>query len=187
MLLNCGVGEDSWESLGLQGDQTNPKQNQSWIFIKRTDAEAEAPILWPPDAKSWLTRKKRPWCWERLKAGEGDDRGWDGWMASLTQWPWARTSSRIWWRTGKPGVLQSIGPQRIGHNWATKQWKQWHTMLRGINMIKVLAHWQLYCECSDTKMILSPWVISPSLGTGNLPSPPVPCRIPREKQNQQEI
>ena len=62
----------------------NPKGNQPWPFIGRTDAEAEAPILWPPDGKSWLTRKE-PWCWERLKAGaEGDERGWDGWMASLT-------------------------------------------------------------------------------------------------------
>ena len=65
----------------------NPKGNQLWIFIGRTDAEAEAPILWPPDVKSWLTRKD--WCWERLRAGgEGDDRGWDGWMASLAQWTW---------------------------------------------------------------------------------------------------
>ena len=63
----------------------NPKGNQSWIFIGRTDAEAETPILWPPDAKNWLTGKD--WCWERLKAGgEGDDRGWDGWVASPTQW-----------------------------------------------------------------------------------------------------
>jgi len=57
MLLNCGVGEDSWESPGLQGDQTSPKGNQSWIFIGRTDAEVEAPILWPPDAKNWLIGK----------------------------------------------------------------------------------------------------------------------------------
>ena len=61
----------------------HPKGNQSWIFIGRTDAEAETPILWPPDAK------KRPWCWERLTAGgERDNRGWDGWMASPTQWTW---------------------------------------------------------------------------------------------------
>ena len=58
MLLNCGVGEDSWETLGQQGDSTvYPKGNQSWIFIGKTDAEAETPILWPPDAKNWLTRK----------------------------------------------------------------------------------------------------------------------------------
>ena len=65
----------------------HPKGNQSWKFIGKTDVEAETPILWPPDAKNWLL--KRPWCWKRLKAqGEGDDRGWDGWMASPTQWTW---------------------------------------------------------------------------------------------------
>ena len=65
----------------------NPKGNQSWIFTGRTDVEAEAPILRPPDAKSQLIRKDR--CWERLRGrGEGDNREWDGWMASLTQWTW---------------------------------------------------------------------------------------------------
>ena len=58
MLLYCGVGEDSWKSLGLQGDKSvNPKGNQSWIFIGRTDVEAEVLILWPPDVKNWLTGK----------------------------------------------------------------------------------------------------------------------------------
>ena len=88
----------------------SPKGNQSWIFIGRTDAEAETLILWPPDVKSSLW--KRPWCWERLKAaGEGDDRGWDGWMASLTwwMWVWASSGSSCW--TGKPGALQSMGSQ----------------------------------------------------------------------------
>ena len=89
----------------------NPNWNPSWIFIRRTDAENEAPILWPPDVKNW------PWCWERLKVGgEGDNRGPDGWMASLTQWTWVCTSSRRWWRIGKPGVLQSLGLQRVRHN-----------------------------------------------------------------------
>ena len=64
-----------------------PKGNQSWIFIVRTDAEAETPIVWPPDGKNWLIW--RPWCWERLKAGgEGYNRGWDGWTASPSQWTW---------------------------------------------------------------------------------------------------
>ena len=59
-----------------------------------------------------LTNLKRPWCWERLKAeGEGDDRGWDGWMASLTRWTWVWVDSGSWWWTGKPGVLQSMGSQ----------------------------------------------------------------------------
>ena len=66
----------------------NPKGNQPWIFIGRTDAEAEAPIFWPPEAKSYLIGKD-PWFWERLKAeGEGGKRGWEGWMASSTQWTW---------------------------------------------------------------------------------------------------
>ena len=83
----------------------NHKGNECWIFIGRTDAEAEVPILWPPDAKSQLIRK-RPWCWERLKAGgEGDDREWDGWMASPTWWTWIWASSGSWWWTGKPGML----------------------------------------------------------------------------------
>ena len=64
---------------------------------------------------------ERPWCWERLKAGKGDDRGWDDWMASLTQWAWVWTNSRRWWRTGKPVVLQSMGSQRVRHDWATEQ------------------------------------------------------------------
>ena len=68
------------------------------------------------------THWKRPWCWERLMArGERDSRGWDGWMASQTQWTGAWASSRRWWRTGKPGVLLSMGSQRIGHDWATEQ------------------------------------------------------------------
>ena len=89
----------------------NPKGNKSWIFIGRTDTEIEIPTLWPRCKE--LTHWKRPWCWERLKAaGEGDNRGWDDWMASLTQWTlvWAR--SRSWWWTGKPGVLQSMGSQK---------------------------------------------------------------------------
>ena len=101
----------------------SPKGNQPWILIGRTDsdAEAEAPILWPPDAKSWLIRK-RPWCWERLKAGgEGNNRGWNWWMASLTLRTQVWASSRRWWRTGKPGVLQSIGLQKVRHNWAIEQ------------------------------------------------------------------
>ena len=69
-----------------------------------------------------LTHWKRPWCWERLKAGgEGEDRGQDGWMSSPAQWTWVWASSRRWWRTGKPGVLQSMGLQRVRHKWATKQ------------------------------------------------------------------
>ena len=69
-----------------------------------------------------LIHLESPWCWERLKAGgEGNNRGWDGWMASLTQWSWVWVNSRSWWWTGRPGVLQSIGSQRVRHDWATEQ------------------------------------------------------------------
>ena len=70
-----------------------------------------------------LTHWKRPWCWKRLKAGgEGNDRGWDGWMASPMRWTWVWVDSWSWWSTGKPGalVLQSMGSQRVGNNWATE-------------------------------------------------------------------
>ena len=68
-----------------------------------------------------LTHLKRPWCWERLKVGrEVNDRGWDGWMASPTQWTWAWVRSGSWWWTGKPEMLQCMGSQRVGHEWATE-------------------------------------------------------------------
>ena len=76
----------------------NPKGNQIWIFIGRTDAEAEAAILWPPDVKThWTDSLEKTLMLERLKAGkEGDDRGWDGWMASPTGWTWIWVSSGSW-------------------------------------------------------------------------------------------
>ena len=96
----------------------NLKGNKSWIFIGRTDAEAETPILWPPDTK--MTHWKRLWCWERLKSGERDDRGWDGWMASPTWWTQVWADSISWWWTGRPGLLQSTGLQRVRHDWVTE-------------------------------------------------------------------
>ena len=75
----------------------HPKGNKPWIFIGRTEAEAETPTLWPPNVKNQLIRKD--WCWERLKAGEGDDRGWDGWMVGWHH-PWIWVGSGNWWWTG---------------------------------------------------------------------------------------
>ena len=93
--------------------------DQPWDFFGRIDAKAETPVLWPPHAKSWLIGKD--WCWEGLRAGgEGDDRGWDGWMASLTRWTWVWVNSGIWWWTGRPGMLRFMGSQRVGHDWATE-------------------------------------------------------------------
>ena len=93
---------------------------QSWIFIKRTDVEPEAPIIWPPDAKTWLIR---PWCLEGLKAGEGDDRERDFWMALPSQLTWAWACSRRSWRTGNSPMLQLTGTRRVRHDWAIEQQK----------------------------------------------------------------
>ena len=103
---------------GTKIQPVHPKRNQSWIFIGRTDAEAKTPILWPPDVKNWPIGKDSHW--ERFKAGEEDDKGWDGGMASPTLCTWVWLSSGSWWWTGKPGELQSMGLQRAGHDWVTE-------------------------------------------------------------------
>ena len=101
----------------------HPKGNQSWIFIGRTDAEGETQTLatWCEEPTHW----KRPWCWERLKAGgEADDRGWDDWVTSPSWWTWIWASSGSWWWTRKPGVLPSIELQsrtRLS-NWIESLW-----------------------------------------------------------------
>ena len=120
LLLNCDAG-DFWEFLGLQGDHTSQSQKKSTMNIHwkdwRWSWSSNTLATWCEELIHW----KRLWCWERLKAGrEGDDRGWDGWMASVTQWAWVWTSCRSWWWTGKPGVLQSMGSQRVGRDWVTE-------------------------------------------------------------------
>ena len=121
MLLNCGVGEDSWESLGLQGNPISPFWRRSTLGF-----------LWKEWCWSWnsstlatsceeLTHWKRLWCWEGLGAGgEGDNRGWDGWMSSLTRWTWVWVNSGGWWWTGRPGMLRFMGSQSVGHDWVTE-------------------------------------------------------------------
>ena len=106
----------------------NPKGNQSWVFIGRTDVSWNSGTL-----ATWfkeLTHLKRPWCWERLRAGgEGDDRGWDGWMISPNQWTWAWVDSRSWWWTRRPGMLWFMRLQRIRHDWVTElNWPQLQLM-----------------------------------------------------------
>ena len=81
-----------------------------------------------------MTHWKRLWCWEGLGAGgEGDDRGWDGWMASLTRWTWIWVNSRSWWWTGRPGLLQFMGSQRVGHDWANDL--IWSDTVKGFGIV----------------------------------------------------
>ena len=122
-------------------------QWKDWCCIWSTNTLA---IWWEE-----LTHWKRPWCWERLKVGrEGDDRGWDGWMASLTQWTWVWVNSGSWWWTGRPGVLQSMGLQRFRHDWVTElNWTDPNPILftfltltgSGISFIFVLVY--LFNKC----------------------------------------
>ena len=108
----------------------------SWTATSQSERKSVLNIRW----KDWcwnsntlaiwweeLTHLKRPWCWERLKAGgEGDDRGWDGWMTSPTQWAWVWVNSGSCWWTGRVGVLQSMGSQRVRHDWVTElNWTDW--------------------------------------------------------------
>ena len=120
----------------------NPKENQPWILIGRADAEA--PILWPPDAKS-PNHWKRLWIWESLKAGgEGGDSGWDGWMASLIQWTWTWANSRWWQGTGRSGVLQSIGLQ-------SRTWPgDWTTNTCMLSIYVIFISVQIFCQLLTT-------------------------------------
>ena len=129
----------------LESPLDNRRSNQSILM------ESVLNIHWKDWCWSWnpntlatwckeLTHWKIPWCWEWLKAeGEGDDRGCDGWMASLTQWIWVWVSSGSWWWTGKPGILQSMGLQKVGQDWGTVlnwnelNWKNEHKWGKNTN------------------------------------------------------
>ena len=115
------VLEKTLESLGLQGDQTSPSWRRSVLGVHWKD------WCWSWNSNTlttWCeeqTYLKRLWWWERLRpGGEGDDRGWDGWMASLSQWTWVWINSGIWWWTERPGMLQFMGLQRVRYDWLTE-------------------------------------------------------------------
>ena len=120
------VLEKTLESpLDCQGDQSSRSWRKSILNIHWKDWccswSSSTLVIWWKE----LIHLKRPWCWDRLKGGgEGDDRGWDGGMASLTPWTWVWVNSGSWWWTGRPGVLQSIGSQRVRYNWATELTKK---------------------------------------------------------------
>ena len=98
----------------------HPKGDQSWVFIGRTDVDAETPMLWPPDGKNRLIVKDPDAGndWRGEEKGMAEDE--ISWMASLTQWTWIWVNSGSWWWTGKPGMLQCTGSQRVGHDWVTE-------------------------------------------------------------------
>ena len=109
----------------------HPKGNESWIFIGRTDAEAETPILWPPDAKNWLIWKDpdagKDWRWEEKGTAEDEMVG----RHPPTQWTWVWVNSGSWWQTRRPGMLQSIRSQRVRHDWVTERdWTKPNTSRR---------------------------------------------------------
>ena len=114
-----------WRRL-LRVPWTARRSNQSILKETSPECSLEGLMLsWSSNTlATWceeLTHWKRPWCWERLRAGgEGDDRGWDGWMALLTQWTWVWVDSGSWWWTGRPGVLQFMESQRVRYDWATE-------------------------------------------------------------------
>ena len=123
-----------WRRL-LRVPWTAGRSNQS--ILKEISPECSLEELWSWNSNAlatWckeLTHWKRPWCWERLKTGrERDEKGWDGWMLSLTGWTWFWASSVIWWWTGKPGVLQSMESQRVGHDLLTELNWNWCALVK---------------------------------------------------------
>ena len=125
MLLNCGVGEDSWKSLDCK--EIQPVHSEG---ISLEGMMLKLKLQYFGHLIRRATHWKRLWCWEGLGArGEGNDRGWDGWM---TQWMWVWVNSESWWWTGRPGMLRFMGLQRVGHDWATNliwYYKYTHTII----------------------------------------------------------
>ena len=158
MLLNCGVEEDSWESLGLQGDPTSPSERRSVLGVHWKD------WCWSWNSNTLatsceeLTHLKTPWCWERLRAeGEEGVRGWDGWPGSWIQWTWTWADSGRWWGTERTGVLQSMRLQRVGHAWGTEQQQHiWKDLGNKITASKLLL-------ITWSRVFMTLWVIKKEL------------------------
>ena len=142
------VLEKTLESLGLQRDPTSPFYRRSVLGVHWKDWcwswNANTVATWYEELTHW----KRPWYWEILRAIEGDDRAWDGWMALLTQWTWVWVCSRSWWWTGRPGMLQFMGSQQVRHDWATE-----------LNWTAMNQPWVCMCfPLLNHPLIPSPWL-----------------------------
>ena len=134
--MNCGVGEDSWESLGLQGDPTSPFWRRSAGGISLEGLMLKLKLQYFGHLMQRVDSLEKTLMLGGLGAGgEGDDRGWDGWMALLTRWTWVLVNSGCWWWTGRPGVLWFMGLQRVGHDWATElNWLNWDNITNAMDM-----------------------------------------------------
>ena len=120
--IKWSLYKSKWLSVDVHAEELN-----RYIHAKKLSGHVHKEWCWRWNSNTlatWykeLTHLKRPWFCERLRVeGEGDDRGWDGWMASLTEWTWVWVNSGSWWWTGRPGVLQFMGSQRVRHDWATE-------------------------------------------------------------------
>ena len=130
-------------------EKTLAKPFKLWLIFGQT---IQTLINLTPKLKNVvLSKLKGPWCWERLRAGEGDDRGWDGWMASPTQRTWVWVNSGSWWWTGRPGVLRFIGSQRVGHDWATE--------VKWLLIIAMMQYIWSNIELLDRSSVLTSWVM----------------------------
>ena len=150
-----------WRGL-LRVPWTARKSNQSII------KEISLSVHWRDWCWSWnsnilatwcedLTHLKRPWCWERLRAGgEGDNRGWDGWMASPTRWTWVWVDFRSWW-TGRTRMLWFMGSQRVGHDWTTEL--NWTEHVRTWMTFKELCTWKKSDQKATYCMVLMIWKV----------------------------
>ena len=160
MLLNCGVGEDSWEFLGLQGDQTSPpKGNQSWIFTGRTVAEVEAPVLWPPETKNWLTGKDpgvgKDWGQEERRTKGDEMVGWHHWF-SLHGFKWTPQVGDVQWSLAccSPwGHKELDTTERL--NWIVLDWT---VVVFAVEKLRVL-HINLAENLTEDPQEIFPWEI----------------------------
>jgi len=150
-----------------ESKEVNPKGNQSWIFIGRTDAEFETPVLWLPDVTNWYF--KRPWCWKKIVGGRRRGlqrmRWLDGIIDSM-EWVWETSGS--WWWTGKPGVLQSMWSQIVGHNWTSElDWTELNPIIPP-SATDFLVHQNFCCSVATSSLTLC------DLVDCNIPGFPVP-------------
>ena len=144
----------------------NLKRNQPWVFTESSDAEAEVPGFWSPDANRqliWKVPDARTDLRQKEKRAEDPFRGWDGLTASSMQWTWTWANSRSWWRTGRPGVLQSMGSQRVRHSWAAEQQHdQYMIIVRKGDLAQAFPMAAGDCDL-DRRSVLGPEFGRPSL------------------------